>query len=83
MQTFTVEIKNDNALKILQDLQEKHFIEIHSKPDLSSVVFPGEPLTIEEFKSMIKKAENSGSITLKEAKAKWANQRKQLLKLVK
>jgi hypothetical protein len=83
MQTFIVEIKNDNALKILQDLQEKHFIEIHSKPDLSSLVFPGKPLTVEEFRNMTDKAENSGSMSLKEAKNKWANQKKQLLKLTK
>ncbi|CAN5365623.1 hypothetical protein BH20BAC1_BH20BAC1_00560 [soil metagenome] len=81
MQTFTVEIKNDNALKVLQDLQKKHHINILSKPDLNSPIFPGEPLTAEEFRSMIEKAENSGSMSLKEGKAKWSRQRKELIKL--
>lgn len=83
MQTFTVEITNNDALKVLQDLQEKHFIKVLAKPDQNSFIFPGKPLTTEEFKDMIAEAESSGSITLKEAKASWARQRKELLKLVK
>ena len=43
MQTLTVEITNDGALKVLQDLQERHFINIISKHDLNSMVFPREP----------------------------------------
>ena len=80
MQTLTVEITNNNALKVLQNLQEKHFIKILSKPDKNSFVFPGEPLTTQEFQKMIEEAENSGTISLKEAKASWASQRKKLLK---
>ncbi len=83
MQTVTVEITNESAFKALQDLEEKHFIKILTKPDLNSPALPGEPLTAEEFKNMIAEAENSGSISLKEAKTEWAKQRKELLKLVK
>ena len=80
MQTLTVEITNDNALKVLQDLQERHFINILAKPDLNSLVFPGEPLTTEEFREFILSRENGASMSLKEANAKWAKKRKQLLK---
>lgn len=83
MQTFTVEITNNDALKVLQYLQEKHFIKILSKPDRNSLIFLGKPLTTEEFKDMIAEAESSGSISLKEAKASWARQRKEILKLLK
>ncbi len=80
MQTLTVEITNDNALKVLQDLQERHFINILAKPNLNSLVFPGEPLTTEEFREYILSRENGASLSLKEANAKWAKKRKQLLK---
>jgi hypothetical protein len=83
MQTLTVEITNDNALKVLQDLQERHFINILAKPDLNSRVFPGEPLTTEEFREFILSRENGASMSLKEANAKWAKKRKQLLKPTK
>ena len=83
MQTLTVEIKNTDALKVLQELQEKRFINILSKPDLNSPIFPGNPLTNEEFGSIITEAENAGSISLKEVKASWASQGKALQKLAK
>jgi len=83
MQTLTVEIKNENALKVLQDLQEKHHIEIRSRLDLNSLIFPGKPMTADEFKAMIENAENSGSMTFNEAKSKWASQRKRLQKFAK
>ena len=80
MQTLTVEITNDNALKVLHDLQERHFINILANSDLNSLVLPGEPLTTEEFREFILSRENDASMSLKEANAKWAKKRKQLLK---
>ena len=80
MQTLTVEITNDSALKVLQDLQERHFINILAKTNLNSPVFPGEPLTTEEFKELILNRENGSSISLKEANDKWAKKKKHLLK---
>ena len=83
MQTLTLEITNDIALKVLQDLQEKHFINIISKPNFNSLVFPGKPLTTEEFKDWIESRENGPSISLKDAKAKWAKKKSQLTKFAK
>ena len=78
MQAFTVEIKNDDALKALQDLQEKHFINILSTPNLDSHVFPGEPLSAEEFKNFIDRRENGDFIPLKHVKESWAKKKKKL-----
>ena len=75
-----MEITDNNALKVLKNLQKKNFIKILSKPDPNSFVFPGEPLSAEEFDNMIAQAENSGTMSLKKAKALWANQRKALAK---
>jgi hypothetical protein len=83
MQTLTLEITDDNALKVLQDLQDKHFINIIAKPDFNSLVFPGKPLTTEEFKGWIESRENCSSMSLKDAKAKWAKKKNQLTKLAK
>ncbi len=83
MQTLTLQITDDNALKVLQDLQDKHFINIIAKPDFNSLVFPGKPLTTEEFKDWIESRENGPSMSLKDAKAKWAKKKNQLTKLAK
>ncbi len=83
MQTLNIEITNDNALQVLEDLQAKDFIKIRANFHLTSSVFPGEPFTIEEFKNFILERENGTSISLTQAKAKWAKKKKQLLKSIK
>ena len=83
MQTLTLQITDDNALKVLQDLQDKYFINIIAKPDFNSLVFPGKPLTRQEFKDWIESRENGPSRNLKDAKAKWAKKKSQLTKLAK
>ena len=81
MQMLTVEITNNSALKVLQNLQLKHFIRILSEPDFNSLVFTGEPLTTEEFKEFIASREDGPNMSLTEAKSKWARKKKQLLRL--
>jgi hypothetical protein len=83
MQTLTIEITNNDALKVLQNLQEKHFIKIRATHDLKSLVLPGEPLTTDEFKNFILNRENGSNMSLKEAKTKWVKKKKQLLQSVK
>lgn len=79
MQTLTVEITNENALKVLQDLHQKHHIRILPNPDLNSPVFPGEPLTETEFQEWIALREGSETLSLPEAKNEWAKKRERLL----
>jgi hypothetical protein len=83
MQTVTVEINSKNALKALENLEEKHFIRIIEKTEISSPSLPGKPLGITEFKQWIASAEAAPAISLQEAKTKWASKRKQLHKLTK
>lgn len=78
MHTLTVQITDSNAIKILQDLHEKHLIRIMSKPDLDSPSMPGDALSLQAFKNWIKGAENTSTVSLKDAKSTWANKRKQL-----
>ena len=81
MQTLTVEIKSDDALKVLQDLQEKHFINILSSPNLKSHVFPGEPMSEEEFKDFICKRESGDFLPLKQVKESWVKKKMKLQSL--
>jgi hypothetical protein len=47
--------------------------------DMSSPSFPGEPISLRQFKSWIKNAERTPTISFTEAKERWENQRKRLV----
>lgn len=81
MQTLTIQITDDNGLKALHALEEKHFIRIVEKKEFDSPALPGEAMNLKAFQNWIRTSEDSPNITLREAKAKWANKRKQLQKL--
>ena len=82
MQTLTIEITHKKGIAALEDLAEKNFIRI-MEPSASSFALPGEPASIKEFKQWINQAEENNTITLKDAKSKWASRKKQLLLLTK
>jgi hypothetical protein len=50
---------------------------------IATPVSPGAPLTAHQFKELILNRENGPGITLKKAKAKWAEKRNQLMQLVR
>jgi hypothetical protein len=83
MLTMTIQITDNNGLRAIHALEEKHFIRIVEKDDFDSPALPGGPLSIKTFKNWIGEAEQTPTIDLKKAKAKWANKRKQLQKLSK
>lgn len=83
MQTLTVQITNDNALKTLYALEEKQFINILDEFASNSPALPGTSLNINAFKNWIANAENTATVDAKKAKLKWASKRKQLEKLIK
>lgn len=83
MQTLTVEITDDNALKTLHALEEKQFINILDEFTFNSAALPGNALNLNAFKNWIAGAENTATVDAKKAKLKWANKRKQLEKLIK
>jgi hypothetical protein len=80
MQTLTVQITNTNGLKALHDLEDRHFIRIVDDAGLDSPSLPGGSLSLKAFKNWVAQAEQERTITLQEAKSKWAAQRKKLQK---
>ena len=76
MQTLTVQITDNNALKALHALEERRFIRIVDESDVNSPSLPGKAMPVKAFKIWINEAENKPSVNLKEAKAKWAGERK-------
>jgi len=78
MQTLTIELTGNNSLKALQDLENKHLIRIVKEPDLNSYSLPGEPISNEDFRRWVEYAENSTTVSLTQAKQRWAEQKKKL-----
>ncbi len=82
MVSITIELKGEDALKALEDLEEKDLIRIVKEPDQNLYTLPGEPMSDEDFRNWIEFAENTPSLTLNEAKQRWADQKKKLQKLI-
>jgi len=82
MQTLKIELTDNNSLKALQELEHKHLIRIVKEPDLNSLSLPGEPISEDDFRKWVKYAENSPTVSLSEAKQRWATQKKKLQKLI-
>lgn len=83
MQTLTVQITDTSGLKALHALEEKRFIRIVDQVKSDSPSLPGQALSFKAFREWISQSEDAPTVDLKAAKAKWANKRKQLLKLSK
>lgn len=80
MQTVTVEINDVAALKALQSMEKKRTIRIIDNVQTDTPALSGKPMSIAQFKAWVNEAENSTSISLKEAKSRWQSKRKKLLK---
>ena len=83
MQTLTIQITNNSGLKALHALEEKRYIKIVEDNDFDSPSLPGAPLGLKAFKNWIAQAENAPTISLQDAKSKWAAIRKELQKLAR
>jgi hypothetical protein len=83
MQTVTIELTDKNSLKVLQDLEHMHLIRIVKEPDINSYALPGEPISEQDFKKWVEYTENSPTVSLTEAKQRWAIQKKKLQKLIR
>ncbi len=83
MQTVTIELTDNNSLKALQELEQKHMIRIVNEPDVNSFSLPGEPVSVKDFRKWIEYAENTPTVSLSEAKQRWATQKKKLQKLTR
>ena len=82
MQRLTIEFTGNKALKALKDLEHEQLIRIVREPDLNSYIFPGKPISNEDFRRWIEYAEESPMVTLVDAKQRWAEQKKKLQKLI-
>jgi hypothetical protein len=79
VKTVTVQITDKNALKALHALKGKQYIRILENNHIDSPALPGQALSLHTFKQWIGAAENTPTIDLRKAKAKWAAKRKELL----
>lgn len=83
MQTITIELTDNNSLKALKELEHKRLIRIVNEPDIDFFALPGEPVSEEDFRKWIEYAENTPTVSLSEAKQRWATQKKKLQKLIR
>lgn len=67
----------------MQDLEHKHLIRIVREPNINSYALPGETISEEDFKKWVEYAEDSQTVSLTEAKQRWATQKKKLQKLIR
>jgi len=83
MQKITIELTGDNSLQALQELERKQLIRIIKESHLNSFALPGEAISEEDFKKWVEYAENSPSVSITEAKQRWAKQKKKLRKPIR
>lgn len=83
MQTLTIELKGNNALKALQELEQKQLIRILKSVDLNSYALPGDEISDENFKKWVEFAESSPTVSLTEAKQKWTTKKNKLQKHIR
>lgn len=80
---FTVEIIDQNGLKMLQTMEQKQFIRIVNEELIDSPSLPGKSIGSKAFKAWIKKVENEPSSEVNDVKAKWVSKRRTLQKLAR
>lgn len=83
MVLLTLQVNSDDALKTIQKLEDKHLVEVLENSELDSPALPGKAMSLKAFRNWIAEAEKTSTISLTDAKKKWANKRKQLLHLTK
>lgn len=83
MQTLKIELTGYDSLKILKDLENKHMIRIVNEPNLNSYALPGEQISEQDFNNWVDYAEDSATISITEAKQRWATQKGKLQKLIR
>jgi hypothetical protein len=83
MQTLTIELTGTDSLKAIKDLEHKRLIRIVKNSDLNLYSLPGEEISEEDFKKWVEYAEESPTVSLIEAKQRWAAQKKKLQKLIR
>lgn len=83
MQTLTIELTDNNSLKALQELEQRRLIRIVKEPDINSYALPGAVINIEDFQKWVKYTQDSPTVSITEAKQRWAVQKNKLQKLIR
>jgi len=83
MQTVTIELLDNDSLKALQDLEQKQIIRIVKKTDLNTYAMPGKPMSEQDFKKWVEYTEDSPTVSITEAKQRWATQKEKLQRLIR
>jgi hypothetical protein len=81
MQTILIQVSDKSAIHELESMQSKKLIRIVN-PDMESYALPGNPVSLFALKQWIKEAESAETISLSEAKKRWAAKRKKLHALI-
>jgi hypothetical protein len=82
MQTFTIEITDNEALATLKALEEKRLIRILSKPRPDLFSLHGEPISDEDFRQWVEFAEQTETVSLPEALKRWESQKLKIQHLI-
>ena len=83
MQTLTIELTGNNSLQALHELERRRLIRIVKAPDFDSYALPGEAISEEDFKLWVEYVEDSNTVSIKDARQRWAAQKKKLEKLIR
>lgn len=83
MRTLTIELTGSNSLKALQDLEQQDLIRFVKEPESNLYSLPGKPISDEDFIKWIEYTESTPTVSLTEAKQRWADQKKKLRKLIR
>ncbi len=83
MHTITLQVNNIDALRTLKALENTHSISILEDSNFDTPSAAGKPLSFSAFKNWIEVAENAPTVSLTQAKEKWASKRKYLQQLIK
>ncbi len=70
MLLLTIEVTDQNAMKTLHSMEEKHLIKIAEDANISSPSLPGIPLSVKAFKNWVTNAEKNKTASLIQAKTR-------------
>lgn len=83
MKTIIINVPNNNALKLLKDLELNNIISIEKESEFNNYLYSGDPLSVQQFVAWIKNAEELPSVNLSAAKIKWEQKKTHLKSLIK
>jgi len=84
MTTVLVELRDKKAFEELHNLEAKRLIRIiMEKEPASSYAIPGDPISVEDFRKWVSRAENAPTVSITQAKKQWQARKKKLRQLIR